>query len=263
MNAPYHSSNARHAEMEGLELYIVDMKDRILPLWSCAHELFSDVAAVLQQWHAHMMQPNMRAFFASPAFLMVRVLHKKYLRLERMTDTICQLMDVERWINGIEDVVRVRASNAIVCTNKQRVLQELVSLVSHDDGYDVQSSVDRLLGKTRATMAAQQRLARARLDRLASTDEERAEVASIDWTSDVQQRVYEAKWSRVRSNGNALLVLFDIRKAVNMGDELLIRSQDLMTDDGPDREGDLLSLTQASREQTSEAAEMGGRIPMT
>jgi hypothetical protein len=37
---------------------------------------------------------------------------------------------------------------------------------------------------------------RSRLDRLASTDEDRAEFASLDRTSEAHQKVYEARWCR-------------------------------------------------------------------
>ena len=215
------------AEMERVDRYIMDMKDRILPLWSSPHELFPDVAAVLQKWHA--AQPDMRAFFASPAYVEVRALRKKYVKLEQVADAVCELMDLERWINGIQLIVCIRTEDPMVCMHKQRTLQQLVPDVSREAGDDVQSSVDRLLTKTRATLALQRRCARVRLDGLAVADEDRAEIASIvDWISEAHQNLYETRWSQMRSNGNALLVLVDIRKAVNRYDELQAKIRDEM-----------------------------------
>ena len=214
------------AEMERVDLFVIDMNERILPLWSSPHDLLPDVTAVLQQWHA--AQPDMRAFFTSPAYVEVRASCKKYAKLERTADAICQLMDLERWIHAIELIICIRTDNP-VCTYKQRTLQQLVAIVGGDKYEargDVQSTVDRLLNKTRGTLDVQQRCARTRLDRLASTDEDRAEIAALDWTSEAHRQVYDARWSQMRSNHYALLVLADIRKAVSWYDILETRCRD-------------------------------------
>jgi hypothetical protein len=217
------------AEMERVEHFETDMKDRILPLWSSPHDLFPDVSAVLQQWHA--AQPDMRAFFTSPAYLEVRALSKKYAKLERMADAMCQLMDLERWINDTENLICMRTENQMVFVHKQRALQQLVTVVSHDCHdcdvrHDVQSFVDRLLSKTRAKLAVQQSCVRTLLDHLASSDVDRAEIASLDWTSKAHQKLYNARWSQMRITHNALLVLVDIRKAVSWYDKLQARFRD-------------------------------------
>jgi hypothetical protein len=206
------------AEMERVDGYIIDMKDRILPLWSSPHDLLPEVAALLQQWHAR--QADMRGFFASPTFVEVQALRKKYVKQERMVDAVCELMDLKRWINSTENMICTRTANQIVCMYKQRTLQQLVTEVSREAGDDVQSSVDRLLNKTSAKLAVQQRCAQTRVDRLALTDEARAQVASIDWTNETHQQLYEARWSQLRSNVNALLVLVCIRRAVSWYDKL-------------------------------------------
>ena len=168
------------AEMERVDRYVIDMNERILPLWSSPHDFFPDVASVLQQWRA--TQPGMRAFFASPAYVEVRALRKKYVKLEQVADAVCELMDLKRWINGIDSIISVRAENHMVCMHKQRALQQLVTAIGgyfHEAGNDVQSSVDRLLNQTRATLELQQQRERMRLDRLAATDEDRSEIALI------------------------------------------------------------------------------------
>lgn len=165
----------------------------------------------------------------SLAFVEVRALRKKYAKLERMADAVCELMDLKRWINGTEKMICIRTGNQMVCMHKQRTLQQLVTVVDgdcHEARDDVQISVDRLLNKTRAMLTVQQRRQRTRVDRLAVTDEDRAEIASNDWTSEAQQQVYEARWSQMRSNHNALLVLVHIRKAMSWYDELQTRMQD-------------------------------------
>ena len=215
------------AEMERVDRYIMDMKDRILPLWSSPHELFPDVAAVLQQWHA--TQPDMRAFFTSPIFVEVRALRKRYVKLERMTDFVCELMDLERWINDIQLIICMRTENHTVCVHKQRTLQQLVTVVGgfiHEASDDVQSSIDRLLNQTRVTLTLQQRRERTRLDRSAATDEDQAEIASIDWASKTHHSLFESRWSQMHSNRNALLVLVDIRKALNRYDVLQSKIRD-------------------------------------
>ena len=215
------------AEMEQVDLYIIDMKGRILPLWSSPHDLLSDVAAVLQQWNA--AQPDMRAFFTSPVLAEVRALRRKYVRLERVAEALCQLMDLQCWIDGLDHMVRVRTENGAACMHKQRTLQQLTTdgVVSRGADYEGQSSVDCLLSSTRATLAVQQHRARSRLDRLASTDDEsREEIADVDWTSETQQQVYEARWCQMRNNGNALLLLVDIRKAAITYDALQARCRD-------------------------------------
>ena len=65
------------AEMEQVDLYIIDVKGHLLPLWSSPHGLLPDVAAVLQQRNA--AQLDMRAFFTSPVLAEVRALRRKYV----------------------------------------------------------------------------------------------------------------------------------------------------------------------------------------
>ena len=212
------------AEMERVDLHIIDMTDRILPLWSSPHDLFPDVAAVLQRWYA--AQADMRAFFASSAYIEVQALRKKYAKLERMAETVCQLMDLQRWINAIQFIICIRTDTQMVCTHKQLTVQQLVSVVRCRAGDCGQSCVVRLLSKTRARLAVQQSCARPRLDHLVATDEDRAEIASLDWTSEAHRQVYDVKWSQMRSNHYALLALADICKAVSWHNILQTRCRD-------------------------------------
>ena len=186
--------------------YIEDMIHRILPLWTTRLE--AEPQAVYSEWKA---AASMEAFFNSPHYKTVLQLQKKYQRLERHVERICNLMDKERYILHLEDLVQARQSSPEACRHRQFVHQQLLNTYY---AADVQAAVDRVLGRALATQQRERKNVWQQLGKSAQTADEIEELRTLDWSDDVKKAEYEARWSLMREQMNAMLALVDLRKAV-------------------------------------------------